>query len=212
MKWRREEFWESAIKIDRSMGMGTAYFRTPGQIAGRARKPFGRLSAPINIRGNFMVNQCANPKLWQAAPLPSRGTNFCIRPAGSECTRTGAWGACPPFAALLALRALFGDHGDGANQRYADSSCREIAQDGDGKGGDSSRFARGVNQPPESALDDWPLRSEFDHFPVIRTGERFPTDVGDLFQHLDAVLEVAEAGTLIVSPGNRHFLDFVTPF
>jgi hypothetical protein len=57
MKWRKEEFRDRAIKVDRSIGMGTAYFRMPPG----GGNPLTVLLIQFGIEG-IMVNQCANPK------------------------------------------------------------------------------------------------------------------------------------------------------
>src|SRR5665213_1092419 len=48
------------------------------------------------------------------------------------------------------------------------------------------------------------------HLLAVASEKGVPAHDGDLLQHLHAVLEVAHAGALVVSPAYRHFLDAVT--
>jgi hypothetical protein len=61
MKCRKDEFRESAMSIERRIGMGTAYSRTRRQVD----RQFGGNPLAIFplqlVWGYSMVNQCANP-------------------------------------------------------------------------------------------------------------------------------------------------------
>src|SRR5271168_943107 len=53
-------------------------------------------------------------------------------------------------------------------------------------------------------------RFQLFYWPAVDTGQRIPADEDKLFEHFQAISQVADAGAFVVSPGDGHFANGIS--